>query len=115
VQWHAIVSQTRLDGIAVDTLARLADEVGKGRERHELPRRKQVAEPRQAVLDAPDGARIVGKFAVRHPRRLGRPCDRLMLLIRRQVDPSALALGDDRHQLGAHPAGPALRLDVLVG
>ena len=113
-QGLGVVGQAGLKGVAADLLHRLAHEVGKGRQRHQLPRGEEVAVGREAVLHGPEVARVVGQRLLWLPSRLCLPRRSLVLGPRRQIHAPALALGHDRHQPRAHPPGLALGLDVVA-
>lgn len=62
----------------------------------------------QTVVLHTKAKRLFRKLGLRCPFRLRTGSDTLVLVVWRQVDPPALALGDDRHHLRAHAAGAAL-------
>ena len=116
-QGLAVIGQAGGQSVALHPLAGFLHQVGEGRQRHELAGGEEVAARRHARRAATrDAARVLG-----HRRRPASTlacalrADRLMLRRRRKIDPPTFALGDDRHQSRAHPAGFALSLDVVAG
>src|ERR1039457_1509243 len=65
-----------------------------------------------SVLHDPDISRIIDKKLVRCALRDWDVSDILVFVIWRQVAALPVAFGDDRHELGAHPAQFALGADV---
>ena len=110
----AVVGQAGGERVALHPLARFLHQVGEGRQRHELAGGEEVAPRRHAVVADAEAARSSG--ATRHPASTPASPSRdgLHLRRRREIDPPALALGDDGHQPRAHAPGLALGLDVVA-